>query len=343
MDIRNRRAVRAAASEALAANPGDPRMVVLIYVAITAVSSLLVSALVNVLADRINETSGLAGMGARSILSTIQTCLPIAQTVILWGVQLGYQKAAVHMARRQPALPRNLQEGFAYFGPLVRAMLLQGGIYLMMGFITIQVAYIIFMLMPFSAGFMELVLPLVSDPNAFYNALYTDEALYSQVAMSLLPMIPIWLALMCFTAAPFFYSCRMVNYVILDRPGTGALMAMGESGRMMHGSRGALFRVDLGYWWFHLAHFLLNSFLFGSMLLLLMGFSASVTETLIICGMMAVCLLVQGLLNFFFLNRVETTYATAYDALRPRPQESQGGAVLGNIFDLARDYREDEM
>ena len=59
--------------------------------------------------------------------------------------------------------------------------------------------------------------------------------------------------------------------------------------------------------------------------------------------MMAVCLLVQGLLNFFFLNRVETTYATAYDALRPRPQESQGGAVLGNIFDLARDYREDEM
>ena len=43
MDIQNRRGLRAAASDALAANPGDPRMVVLIYAAVSAAGALLVT------------------------------------------------------------------------------------------------------------------------------------------------------------------------------------------------------------------------------------------------------------------------------------------------------------
>ncbi|MBQ8238344.1 MAG: DUF975 family protein [Oscillospiraceae bacterium] len=341
MDIRNRRAVRSAASEALAANPGDPRMVVLAYIAITAGSSLLVSVLINLLGERINETGGLADLGLRSILSTIQTCLPLAQTVVLWYVQLGYQKATVRMARRQAVAPRDLAEGFSYFGPLLRAVLLQGGIYLMMGFITVQVASIIFMLTPFSAEFIELVLPMASDPDAFYNALYTDAQLYARVGMALLPMIPIWLVLFGLLAAPFFYSCRMVNYVLLERRGTGALAAMGESARMMRGNRMALLKLDLSYWWFYLAQILLTAVLYGDMLLPRLGVTLPWSATVSYYVFSVAYLVLQGVLFYFFMNRVEATYATAYDALRPRPRENQGGVVLGNIFDLARDYKQD--
>lgn len=341
MDIRNRRGMKSAAAQALAANPGQPRLVVLAYTGATAGSILLTAALTGLMLSRVNATSGLGDLGLRSILSTIQLCLPIALALFLWGIQLGYQKTALAMARRQTVQPRDLLDGFRFFGPLLRATLLLGLIFMMLDFVTSQVASILFLMTPFFDNFAAAQEAVFGDSSILSSAVQTDVESLLEYYKAMIPMLCIWLPMFCFTAGPFFYSCRMINYVILDRPGTGALMAMGESGRMMHGSRGALFKVDLGYWWFHLAHFLLNSFLFGSMLVLMLGLSASVTKTLIICGMMAVCLLVQGVLNFFFMNRVETTYATVYDTLRPKPRETQGGAVLGNIFDLARDYRED--
>lgn len=343
MDIRNRRAVRSAASQALAANPGDPRMVVLAYIAVSAVSSLLVAVLVNLLNTQIDQNGGLANMGTRSILSTIQTCLPLAQTVIMWYIQLGYQKATVSMARRQGVAPRDLADGFRWFGPLLRAILIQGSVYLLLGFITIQAASILFMLTPFGTSFVELVTPMLSDPDAFYNALYTDMELYSQVGMAMLPMVPIWLALLGITALPFFYSCRMVSYVLVERPRTGALAAISESGRMMKGNRVQLFKYDLGYWWFYLAQLLLTCVLYGDVLLPALGVALPWNTTVSYYVFYVLYFLLEGALFYLFMNKVETTYATIYDILRPKPQEnaSSGGAVLGNIFDLARDYKED--
>lgn len=341
MDIRNRRAVRSAASEALAANPGQPRQVVLAYIVIMAVSTLLVSVLVHVLADRIDETGGLANLGTRAILSTIQTCLPLAHTVILWYIQLGYQKATVAMARRQAVEPRDLAEGFRFFGPLLRAILLQGIIYMTMSFITVQVASIIFMLTPFSDDFMTLVAPMTTDVDAFYNALYSDAELYAQVGMTLLPMIPIWLILLGLTTVPFFYNCRMVNYVLVEQPGTGALRAIGESGLMMKGNRLNLLKYDLGFWWFYLAQFLLTLVLYGDRLLPLLGVALPWTPMVSEYVFYVLYFILEGLLFYFSMNQVEVTYATFYDALRPKPQEPSGGAVLGNIFDLAREYKED--
>lgn len=340
MDIRNRRALRSAASETLAANPGNPRMLVLVYIAVMAISSLLVAVVVNVLNDRINQTGGLADLGTRSILTTIQTCLPLAQTVVLWYIQLGYQKATVSMARRQAVAPENLTEGFRFFGPLLRSILIQGAIFLLLGFITLQVSSFIFMLTPFAAPFITLVEPLLSDPDAFYTALATDGTLYTQVAQMLLPMLPIWMLLLCFTAVPFFYSCRMVNYILVEQPGTGALRAITESARMMKGNRPALLMYDLGFWWFYLAQLLLTGVLYGDMLLPLAGVTLPWSATVSYYVFYVLYFVLEGLLFYFFMNKVETTYATFYDALLPKPGSS-GGAVLGNIFDLAKDYKED--
>lgn len=342
MDIRNRRSVRYAASHALADNPGEPRKVVLAYILIMAISTLLVNVVVDLLYTHIAQATGLANMGSRAILTTIAVCLPIAQSVAMWYVQLGYQKTTVAMARRQAVAPRDLADGFRFFGPLLRAMLIQSVIYMAMGFVTIQVASVIFTMTPFAADFIELVSPMISDPEAYAAALMTDEALYNQVGMALLPLIPIWLVLFGVVAVPFFYSCRMVGYALLERPGTGALRAMGESGQMMKGNRMALFQVDLSYWWFYLAQFLLGGVLYGDRILAAMGVTLPWSGTVSYYVFSVLYFLLTGILFWFFLNKVETVYATCYDALRPQPRENHsGGAVLGNIFELAKDYHED--
>lgn len=341
MDIRNRRAVRAAASEALVANPGDPRMVVLIYVAISAVSALLVSALVMVLDNQIANLGGLSNLGLRSVLSTAQTVLPLAQTAALWGLHLGYRKSTLHMARCQAVQPQNLLEGFRRYGPLLRSILLRGGLYFLLAMGAAYAASFLFMLTPLSADFYTLVAPMVTDPDAFYTALSTDQALTAQVTQTLMPVIPMFVVVFLIVAAPFFYQYRMTDYCILDNPGMGALAAMSESSRMMRFNRLHLLKLDLSFWWFYLAQAVAAAVLYGDVLLPLMGVTLPWSSTVSYYVFYVLSLVLEGVLYYFCMNRVETAYATVYDGLRPTHQPTQGGAVLGNIFDLAKEHQED--
>lgn len=342
MDIRNRRGIRAAAGEALAANPGQPRLLVLAYILITSLSALLVSVCINALGDRIDATGGLGDLGLRSVLSTIQTILPMAQAIAVMGIQLGYQNAALSMARRRAVAPRSLLDGFRFFGPLLRATLLQGLLYVLIGFCTMYAASFVFMLTPFAQGFYELVAPLMTDPEALSNAMYNDAAFAAEAGKALIPFFPIFGVMFLAAAAPFFYQYRMTNFCILDAPGTGAMAAMRESSRMMKGSRLALAKLDLSFWWFYLAELAAGVILYGDMLLPLLGVALPWSSRVSYYVFYIASLVLEGGLFLACLNRVETTYAMAYEALRPKPEPTQG-AVLGNIFDLARDYYKDEQ
>lgn len=343
MTIKNRPAVRAAAAESLAANPGNPRLVVLIYAAILAASSLAVNILLTLLDKRIAETGGIGGMGLRSILSTVRTVLPLAQTLALLGLEMGYRKSAMGMARRRASVPHDLLEGFSYFGPLLRSMLLQMGVYLLISFVTIQAASVIFLMTPLSADFVELVLPLATDTNAFYNAISGDPELFLQAGKAMLPVIPIWLMLFLALGSPFFYSWRMTHYCILETRGKGALAAMSESAQMMRNHRVDLLKLDLGFWWFWLGQLAVSLVLYGDQILPALGVTLPWSAEVSYYVFYVASLLLQTALYYFFMNRLEITYATAYDTLRPRPRESTGGAVLGNIFELAKDYRDDAL
>lgn len=337
MDIQNRRALRSTASQALAANPGSPRLLVTAYILVTAFSALLVSALITILGNRIDNTGGLSDLGLRSILSTAQTILPIAQAIVMLGIQLGYQNAALSMARRQAVGPRSLLEGFRFFGPLLRSVLLQGLLYLLLGICAMYAASFIFMLTPLSGDFYALMEPLLTDPDALYEAMYNDAAFAAAAGKALLPFFPIFLAVFLAATAPFFYQYRMTSYCILDTPGKGAMAAMSESARMMRGSRLDLLKLDLGFWWFYLGEALVALVLYGDLLLPMVGVTLPWSSTVSYYVFYVLSLVLEGGLFFACLNRVETTYATAYEALRPKPEPTQG-AVLGNIFDLAREY-----
>lgn len=342
MDIRNQKGLRQYAAAALADNPGNPRLTVLVYVAVTALSSLLVSILTMVLDNRISQTGGLGNLGLRSILTTIRQAAPLILSLALMGLELGYRGAALKMVRRQAVQPKTLLMGYPKMGGLIRAMFLQGVLYLMLLIVAINVGSIIFMVAPFSRAFYDLILPFVTDTNALYDALYNDPTFLNQMFHAMLPVFPIVLVLFLALAAPLFYRYRMVRFCLLESPGSGALAAMVESARMTKGSRWSLVKLDLGFWWFYLGQLLCMIVLFGDTICQLLGVTLPVGDTAAYYIFYITSLALECGLYYLALNRVHTTYACAYEALRPASQPSQGGVVLGNIFDLAKQYRDEQ-
>lgn len=155
------------------------------------------------------------------------------------------------------------------------------------------------------------------------------EALGPMVPVILLIFLGIFLAL----SLPLMYRYRMADYLLVDRPGIGALAALRESRFLMQGNRLRLFRLDLSFWWFYALSMLATVICYGDVLMQIFGiplpFSADAGYFLFYGAYLAV----NFAIYYFFVARVECTYAAAYDALAPR-QQPQQGAVLGNIFQM---------
>jgi len=124
----------------------------------------------------------------------------------------------------------------------------------------------------------------------------------------------------------------MVNYLIVDKPGISAMSALSESRRMMRGKRLRLFKLDMSLWWWYALAIALSVVAYGDVLLPMVGIILPFSETMGYFLFYFLFLAGQFAVNVFLMNRVEVTYAQVYEKLRPR--ESDGGAVLGNIFQM---------
>jgi len=132
---------------------------------------------------------------------------------------------------------------------------------------------------------------------------------------------------------PVFYSYRMVNYVIIDKPGMGALMALRESKRMMRHNRLQLLKLDLSLWWYYLATAAAMAVGYGDVLLPMLGVELPIPETVSFFGFYGLYLLASFAIVYFLRNRTEVCYALAYEAVKPE-EKQDGGVVLGNIFQM---------
>jgi hypothetical protein len=141
------------------------------------------------------------------------------------------------------------------------------------------------------------------------------------------------LGLMLLLGVPILYNYRMVNYIIVDKPAIGALMALRESKIMMRGHRMELLKLDISLWWYHLAFGGITVLCYLDMLLPMMGVELPVSETVAYFVSYGLYLAASFAVQFFLRNRVEVAYALAYDAVKPEEQQS-GGVVLGNIFQM---------
>ena len=340
MDIRNRKGLRRAAADAVASNPGDPRYTLLVYVAVTALSGLLVSVLGTMLDQEIAGTGGLEMLTQQATLTTIRTAAPMLLSLALLGLDLGRRAVAVKMARRQSVEPRDLLLGYPHFGAMLRAMFLQGVVYVLIMLAAVNIGSVIFMLTPLSRDLLNILVDLSMSSEELYNALYNDPAFLEQVFHAMLPAYPIALVIFALAASPIFYRLRMTNYCLLEGSRKGALIAMGESLRMTKGKGVALFKLDLSYWWFYLGQMVCAAVMYGDQILPKLGVTLPWSDLASYYIFYVAALALEALLYYFTLNSVQTTYAMAYESLRPQPQPTQGGVVLGNIFDLAREHKE---
>ena len=93
MPIRDRQSLFRTADDTLHRDGAGLQQLLLIYLAIITTLSLVASALTVVLSGRIENTGGLSNFGLRSVLSTAQTVLPLVQSAVMVGLQLGYTRA----------------------------------------------------------------------------------------------------------------------------------------------------------------------------------------------------------------------------------------------------------
>lgn len=339
MSIRNLKEIRQAAAASLASNRGRPQTVALIYAGISCLLALSITVVSWLLDGRIAETGGLSNMGLRSILSTVQFVLPFVQLVVMMAVGLGYNAVTLDIARNRSAQPETLLVGFRKFFPLLRSVLLQSLIYFSVMVVCMYVSSWIFAALPLSKDFYEVMAPYLESMTVMDSGLVMDDATLAAAASTMMPMVWIIILVYCVLALPIIYQYRMVNYCLADSDRPGAFAALRDSRIMMRGNRLNLFRLDLGFWWYYLLQVLVTVVCYGDLLLPLVGVELPWSSTV---SYFLFYVLSQGLqlvIFWFFMNRVQVTYATVYETLRPKPQT--GGAVLGNIFDLARDYKED--
>lgn len=302
----------------------DPKKVVLVYAGIVALSSLVVTVVQDLLDSRISQTGGIQNIGTRSMLTTADTVLTIAQLLLVMCLTLGYTGSMLRIARGQYASPNSLKAGGERIWVLLRTRLLQMLIMTAAAFALCFLVINVCLLTPLS----NRVIAVMGTVSA--EVLLADDLALIGFYSAMLPIILIYLVVL--VPLLWYFSCtyRMVDYLLIDRPQLGAFGALRESRRMMQGNMKMMLRVDLSFWWYYLLQALVSVLVYLNVVLAL--FSIGLPPEVLYWGTVVLYLAADFALRYFFSNKVAVTYALFYDSLCPKQEQS--GAVLGNIFQM---------
>ena len=330
MDICNTSEIKAAALRRLT-DAGQAKRIAAIYAGVTLGLSALVTILGLVLEAMMSGATGLGGMGRRTILSSVQSMLPWVVGLITMCVELGYQAAMLRVARGQYASPQTLRLGFDRFWVLLRCILLEGVILFAIAFGGIYIATMLFMLTPFSGRVMEVLSPVLENVTLLSPEMVLDEALYDQLMQAMIPAFVICAIVVAAAAIPVLYRLRMARFVIIDKPGIGALAALRESRKMMKGNCLRLAKLDISLWPYYIGCVFASLLCYGDVLLPMMGVRFPWSDTVSYYLFFALYLAVQFAVYYFLKNQAEVAYSIAYDSIRPKEPKTEGVA-LGSIF-----------
>lgn len=330
MDIRKPKELKTFAAQRLQ-NTREEKQIVAIYAGISVAMVALVGIISYCLDLQIEQSGGLGKLGMRSFLSTIQTMLPIGQMLVLLCLDLGYLAAMLRIARGQYVSPQTLKLGLDRFWPLLRCTLLQSFVYIGISIASLYIAVMIFVMTPLGSTAIELLTPLLLEANG--AELVLDDVTYYQLTSSMVPAWILFAVLFCVLAVPVSYQFRMANYVLIDKPGTGARFALKESRNMMKHNKFLLFRIDLSMWWYYAAMAVASVVCYGDQLLFLLGVELPWSDTVGYFLFYGLYLVLEFAIYYFIRNRVEVTYALVYDSIKPVEKQDKG-VVLGNIFQM---------
>lgn len=302
----------------------DPKKVVLVYAGIVAASSLVVTVVRNLLNSQISQTGGIQNIGTRSMLTTADTVLTIAQLLLVMCLTLGYTGSMLRIARGQYASPSSLKAGAERLWLLLRTRLLQGLILAAASFSLCFLVVNLCLLTPLSSRLIAVMGTMSAE------ALLADDLALLSLYSAILPIMIIYLVAL--VPLLWYFSCvyRMVDYLLIDRPQLGAFGALRESRRMMQGNKKMMLRVDLSFWWYYVLQAVVTVLVYLDAVLALFGLG--LPAEVLYWGTIVLYLAADFAVRYFFSNKVAVTYALFYDSLCPKQEQS--GAVLGNIFQM---------
>ncbi len=313
MDIRNRQTLKQDAADALAAASYSPTRLIFLHTGATLALTLVLMALSYYLDTRIAHTGGLSSLGTRSVLQTIQALLQLVAATLTPFWSIGYVYASLRLIRREPATPATLLEGFRRFFPVLRLMLLQMLIFFGVAVVCIQLAMVIFLATPWAQPLYEIAQQMLADPTLSDPSSLLSQSQMLQIGSACSALFLLFYALL---ALPLFYRYRMAQLALMDHPEQGALYAMRTSRLMMRGNCLPLLRLDLSFWWFYSLDVLLLVLNYGDQLLQTAGIPLPISTPAAYFLFSVASGVLQLGLYVWARNRVQLTYAAAYETLR---------------------------
>lgn len=307
----NQKALRQSAASLT--GPLHKRLALISVGAVAAANVLLI--LLQLLTDHMmKNATGLDGLSRRAGLMTAQSVLNLVLSLSAPFWSYGFYKVAMDTARSCQPETKTLLWGFHRFWPLLRLLLLEVLIVSGLAMLGGTVGSMLYVNTPLSNVLMKYVptfqaVEQLTDPNAVAALL---EPILPQLLLDMLPLFLLVLVGVCVLVFPWFYKVRLAHYHILDGENR-ATVAMAISQQEMRGSRFAMFKLDLSWWWYYGLLMLASAPLYLPDILP----NLSVPQwafTLLSLGL-------QVLVQWQFMARVQTSYALTYDELRFRPMQ----------------------
>ena len=313
MEMINAKLLIGEAREKLAGK--DVRRMAAIHAGVTVAAALVSTVLQYVLAEGIGNTSGLSGMGTRSVLETLQTVLKWANMVLLPFWNLGFLYVAMQWARGNDPRREDLLTGFHRVGPCLGLLLNRALITIAVVVLCVNVSSVVYMMTPAASGLLELA-GTYGNTEELYDYLYSmDQTQTMELFRSMIPMLVVCVLLSALLLIPLLYRFRLAEYAVLDQKGLRAFPAMLVSAALLRRRCWQLFKVDLQLWWYYGLKLLCMLLLYADLLLVALGITLPVAGDMAYMTTYLLYLAALFAVETLFRPRVETAYAGFYDAL----------------------------
>ncbi|MBR4017125.1 MAG: hypothetical protein IKK11_04865 [Oscillospiraceae bacterium] len=291
----------------------DPKKLVLLHAAVSLGITLLMTALSYFFSLKIADTGGLAGMGTRSILTTIQSVLEFLVMVLLPFWEIGILFSALRWASGEDATPPDLLRGFHRFRAVLGAKLLQGVVLIAISIAVVYTCTFFYLMTPYGTRLMELMDPLLmgSDPE-----ILMDEAWVNTIMEEMAPLMTVSWVIVAFLAIPVFYRLRFADYAVLE--GTPAFRSLIQSVQMTKGNWRHLLKIDLYFWWFYLLQILTVAISYRDTILEWLGIPLPLSRDGSFFLFYIVGIVCQCVLLWQCQSKVLTTYGLLYRGICPQ-------------------------
>ena len=300
-----------AAEDALHRSAYDPKKLALLHTGAAMLFSLLVTLINYLLNQSMDAATGLAQMGSRAALGTVQSVLSMASTLLLPFWQVGFFYAILKNLRTADGQGADLLEGFRRAGKVARLYILLFFIAFLLVFLCAQLASILISFTPFWASMMTDAQSLLENAAAAGQTSLSPEEL-TALLPAIVPTIVIMLLLLAVIGIPLFYRFRLVFFALMD-DAPGARAALKRSGQLMRGYKRKLFRLDLQFWWYYAAMVLFSVIAYGDVILPYLGVNLPLSADALFFVTYGIYILLQTLLSWQYASQVQTCYAVFYD------------------------------